>query len=67
MFFIKVILDIDAQILTLDANLSPKTIVVISQITTSTKKKTQENIQGKCDSKISRCVVSEDAMGKTCV
>jgi len=67
MFFIKVILDFDAQILTLDTNLSPKTIVVISQITTSTKKKTQENIQGKCDSKILGCVVNEDAMGRMCV
>jgi hypothetical protein len=38
MFFIKVILDFNAQIPTLDANLSPKTIVVVFQIIASTKK-----------------------------
>jgi hypothetical protein len=39
MFFIKIFLDFDAQILTLNVNLSPKTIVVVFQIPTYIRKK----------------------------
>jgi hypothetical protein len=45
MFFIKVLLDFDAQIFTLDANLSPKTIVVVFQIPTSTRKKPKKTFK----------------------
>ncbi len=45
MFFIKVFLDFDAQILILDANLNPKTIVVVSQIPTSIRKKPKETFK----------------------
>jgi hypothetical protein len=45
MFIIKVVLDFDAQILTLDGNLSSKTIIVVSQITASTKKKPKKTFK----------------------